>query len=355
VPHPAVLPVSQSPGILWVELTSKCPVDCVFCSRQARRGAGAHLPFTLYSALLDDLVEPRKFILNYSGESTVYPDLIPAIRRARASGAWVELVSALVTAPDSLLNQLSCSGLNRLTVSVHATDPQIFQQIYRYSSFRDLKVRLERFIELCRESPLPPAVDLAFVAMDMNLPQLQPVAALAADLRIRDMTIFPIIRRDEIPARFDAELDGLGTHRPEFGARLGSAVASVEELHPDMNITVCNAGLMARRTELGTVPIAWPWDLPSGALIYSCEQNPWETTHILSSGDVVACEVLDKTPLGNLHQQPIREIWHGDAYQRMRERYRRGEIPECRSCPWKKAYRPRPLASEILAARGLRR
>src|SRR6266404_500678 len=92
-----------TPRILWVELTSKCPFDCIFCSRQLRRGAGQHLPFDVYSSLLDSLVDPRKFILNYSGESTVYPDLIPAIRQARATGAFVELVSALASAPESLL------------------------------------------------------------------------------------------------------------------------------------------------------------------------------------------------------------------------------------------------------------
>jgi len=90
-----VLPHARTPRILWVELTSKCPFDCIFCSRRTRRGAGEHLPFGVYEALLGALVDPRKFILNYSGESTVYPDLLPAIQRARRTGAFVELVSAL--------------------------------------------------------------------------------------------------------------------------------------------------------------------------------------------------------------------------------------------------------------------
>jgi len=31
---------ARTPRTLWVELTSKCPFDCIFCSRQLRRGAG---------------------------------------------------------------------------------------------------------------------------------------------------------------------------------------------------------------------------------------------------------------------------------------------------------------------------
>ena len=31
---------ARTPRTLWVELTSKCPFDCIFCSRKMRRGAG---------------------------------------------------------------------------------------------------------------------------------------------------------------------------------------------------------------------------------------------------------------------------------------------------------------------------
>jgi len=155
---------ARTPRTLSVELTSKRPFDCVFCSRQLRRGAGQHLPFDVYTSLLDSLVDPRKFILNYSGESTVYPDLIAAIERTRSSGAFVELVSVMATAPESLLGPLSRSGLNRLTVSVHATDNEKFAEAYRHSSFDTLRSRLERFIELRRAAPQASVVDLVFVA-----------------------------------------------------------------------------------------------------------------------------------------------------------------------------------------------
>jgi radical SAM protein with 4Fe4S-binding SPASM domain len=344
---------ARTPRTLWIELTSKCPFDCIFCSRRLRRAAGTHLPFELYSALLQSLVDPRKFVLNYSGESTVYPDLIPAIRQARASGAFVELVYVLASAPESLLKPLSQSGLNRLTVSVHATDPEMFATIYRYSCFTTLRSRLERFVESCRSVPEPPAVDLAFVAMHANLGQLQSVAALAPELDLHDIMIFPVMRRDNIPVLFTKELNAGGMHRAEFEESLRTTVDGARQMHPQVRFTVCNASCVPGGGSLGEVPVPYPWELPTGALIHSCEQNPWETTHILSNGDVVACEVLDKYPLGNLVEQSITEIWNGEPYRQFRERYRRGQVPECRKCPWKRAYRPHALESEIIAERGL--
>jgi len=340
-----------------VELTSKCPFDCIFCSRQLRRGAGRHLPFEVYSSLLDALVDCRKFVLNYSGESTLYPDLIPAIQRARATGAFVEMVSVLATAPESLLGPLSQSGLSRLTVSVHATGAEKFAEVYRYGSFVTLRSRLERFLELCRaerdRNETSPVVDLAFVAMDTNLMELPSVASLASQLGLREVVIFPVMRRDPIPAQFAGELTPAGVRRPEFEERLAAVVNRTAQSHPEIRITLANESLTAGDGCLGEVPVPYPRPLPEGALIHSCEQNPWETAHVLSTGDVVACEVLDKIPLGNLLEQSIDEIWRGPSYGSFRERYRRGEVAECRACPWKRAYLPGPQASEIIAARGL--
>ena len=51
LPDPDLL-TEPLPTELWVELTSKCPFDCVFCSRRLRRGDGQHMDFALYRALL---------------------------------------------------------------------------------------------------------------------------------------------------------------------------------------------------------------------------------------------------------------------------------------------------------------
>ena len=86
-PRPA-----ETPRKVWVELTSKCPVDCIFCSRRTLRGAGEHMPYGLFESLIGQISDPRIFCLNYSGESTVYPELVPAIRLARATGSLAETI-----------------------------------------------------------------------------------------------------------------------------------------------------------------------------------------------------------------------------------------------------------------------
>src|SRR5581483_4984162 len=173
---------ARTPRVLWVELTSKCPFDCVFCSRKSRRGAGEHMPFELFERLVGQVEDPRKFLLNYSGESTVYPKLIGAIRLARSTGAAVELVTALGSAAEGLIDELSRSGLTRLTVSIHSADERGFAQIYRHSSLAAVRRNLVRFLALTRGADDRPAVNLAFVAMRRNLDQLSGVAGLASEM-----------------------------------------------------------------------------------------------------------------------------------------------------------------------------
>jgi len=62
---------ASTPRVLWVELTSKCPFDCIFCFRKSRRGSGEHLSFAVFESLIRQVRDPKKFLLNYSGESTI--------------------------------------------------------------------------------------------------------------------------------------------------------------------------------------------------------------------------------------------------------------------------------------------
>jgi len=335
-----------------VELTSKCPFDCIFCSRKSRRGSGEHLPFAVFESLVRQVQNPRKFLLNYSGESTVYPDLIAAIQLARSTGATVELVSALASAPEALLKQISTSGLNRLTVSMHAADSSTFTEIYRYSSFDAQLSRLERLMALCASVEKGPVVDLAFVAMQRNLQDLERVAGIANRLAITELSIFPVIRRDEIPIDFQDELAAAGKYNDTFRTAVAQHTERAKILFPEIAFTICDPSFAQQPGGLGEVPIPCPGTLPVGARIHSCEQNPWETVHVLSNGDVVSCEVRDRIPFGNLARQPLSEIWNGEAYSRFRSDYVAGEVAECRTCPWKTAYLPARLRGEILAARG---
>ena len=346
---------APQPRVLWIELTSKCPFDCVFCSRRLRRGAGVHMDIALYRRIIGELETPEVIRLNYSGESTHHPHIIEAIRLAAATGATTELVTALASLPERLIEPLASSGLDRLTLSLHTLDSVQYREIYRHGSIDELRRKLAAFVTASDKARLrKPLLDLAVVAMRRNLGQLLPLASFAAEIGAVAISIHPVIRRDPTPDAFVEELDS-DRLRPEFLVDLTQKVAQIQRLYPGLPLTVSTPEVNGDAC-LGDRPVPFPGRLPDGARIHSCEQNPWDTVHVLADGSVVTCEVRDRVTLGRVCAEDtgpgLTEIWRGLSYSEFRERYREGAVTECRSCPYKMAFVQRPPVPEINAAAG---
>jgi len=343
---------TATPQTLWIELTSKCPFDCVFCTRRVRFGAGTHLDFDVYKRLIGELQSPDFIGLNYSGESIHYPRLLEAIRLAAGTGASTELVTAFSTVSRPVLEGIVESGLDRLAVSLHTMDSRHYDRIYRFGSLDLLKRRIDEFLELrSRRGAKKPRLDFCFVAMNENQDQLQPVAEYAHQLGIAEISFHPILGRHLVPHDFSRERSS-NRLTDEFKEALRRTVGGVQAAFPGFAVNVLNPDLDPN-PRLSHTPAYYAPPLPAHARIYSCDQSPFETVHVLASGAVVVCEVHDEVPLGNLHQQSLGEIWHGDAYREFRRRYAAGTVAGCRMCVWKFAYVPEKWSSSIVVADGI--
>jgi MoaA/NifB/PqqE/SkfB family radical SAM enzyme len=340
------------PKILWIELTSRCPFDCVFCTRRVRFGTGRHMDFEVFRRVIGELESPDFIGLNYSGESTHYPRLIEAIELAASTGALTEVVSAFSSVPMPLLRSIVEGPLDRLAISLHTMDAQQYQEIYRYGSLDSLKRRVDEFLQLRSQlGKVRPRLDFCFVAMQDNLDQLGAVLEYAKSVGAVELDIHPVIGRHLVPHDFSRELDA--NHlRDGFKDKLRQAVRGVETANPGFAINVLNPDLDPH-PRLSHSPGYYSPLLPKDARIYTCDQSPLESVHILAGGDVVVCEVLDEIPMGNLGTQSLREIWHGARYAEFRQRYVGGGSAECRSCVWKQAYLPAPWTSAINVADGM--
>lgn len=343
------------PRVLWIELTSKCPFDCVFCSRRLRRGAGTHMDMALYARVLGELVAPEVIRLNYSGESTHHPEIVDAIRLAAATGATTELVTALGSLPDRMIEPLALSGLDRLTVSLHTLDARQFDDLYRHASLAAVLRKLGDIAAARdRAGATRPRIDLAVVAMQRNVRQLMPLARFAHQTGMAGISIHPVIRRDPTPDPFVEELDD-DRLRPEFLRDLAASIEEVRRALPDLPVAVSTPEGEGTAC-IGDRPVAYPGPLPEGARIHSCHQNPWDTVHILADGTVVTCEVRDRIAVGRIAVDAsapgLAALWNGPAYETFRAQYRQGAVPECVACPYKTAFLPGAASNEIDAAAG---
>lgn len=338
-PDVSSLRAQALPTEYWIELTSKCPFDCVFCSRAMLRGKGEHMDFQLYKSLIAQMRDPALIRLNYSGESIHYPDLSEAIALAKATGARVELVTALSSAKSNVIEALVREKLDRLTVSIHALEEGLYQSIYGFGSVSGLHENLALLQEYKRAySSSKPSLDFAFVAMDRNLSQLEQVALLAEKMGVQQIDIHPVIRRDEISDEFTEELIA-GNLTASFRHRMAMVLDWVREHYPQVSLNISSKELDTSHC-MSELPVVFPVDLPAGARIFSCEQNPWATIHVLANGDLVTCEVRDQMAMGNLTSNTLADIWRSETYNNFRRNYEAGNDEKCRTCIYKQAYQP---------------
>lgn len=300
------------------------------------------MPFDLFESIVGQLGRPHLLRLNYSGESIHYPRIVDAVRLARASGARVELVSALSAASRSTVESLVDGGLDRLSVSVHTVDEERYREIYGFGSVAGLRQRLSWL--LARRSAIGasrPLLDFAFVATDKNLADLDSVVEFALECGGLAVSIHPVIQRDLVQVEFPVEVDGRGQLRPAFVNRLSDEVSRLRHRYSGLPIDIARP--------LGCGDVLPHRDIPG---ITTCEQNPWETMHVLSNGDVVVCETLDRTVMGNLSRNSVDSVWSGDSYRRFRDSYLRGDQEECRVCPWRRHQPVDELRSAVGAGVG---
>lgn len=337
------------PRILWIELSSRCPFDCIFCTRASLRGAGEHLDFARYQRLIEELQQPEIIRLNYAGESGHYPRLAEAVALAAATGAEVELVSALASLKPERLQAALEAGLSRLTVSLHTLDAQRFQEIYRFSTLESLHQRLDQVLAWRARAPRPFLLDLAFVAMQRNLDELPALARFAAGRAIPVLAVHPLIARDPLPMGPGSEHDQAGRLAASFQSSLEERLAEARAAAPGLTIELSSAEL-AMPVALADHPQAWPGPLPAEAEIAACDQSPFDSVHLLADGRVVACEVQEKRTLGDLATHSLAAIWHGETYRQFRVDHLQGRDPVCRACIYKRACRPTPMRSALHAA-----
>ncbi len=338
---------ASHPKILWIELTSTCPFRCFFCMRRESRHPGEHMDFGLVKRILAQLREPEIIRLNNAGESIHYPHLIDAIRASKSTGARIELVTTLASAPIQLLPELLESGLDQLTVSLHTVDPDQYRRVYGFASFESFDQRLRTLLQLRAEKQSSvPAINISFVATRETLRGLPRVCRYARDLGINEIQVHRVIWRELGGKAFEYELQS-NLLTPVFRRELEEAVEGTRSLLPGIDLIYANNAL-----DEAIVPDEQPTfysrSIPADCCIADCIENPWETMNIFSNGDVLACGCRSsQQALGNLARQPLTEVWHGSLYRRFRVDYFRGRDDSCCRCPWKKVFVPAQLCAAL--------
>ncbi|MFI5351022.1 MAG: radical SAM/SPASM domain-containing protein [Elusimicrobiota bacterium] len=294
--------ISARPWQLFdIELTNKCPFSCVMCARtnNMTREQG-NMSFDTFKAVIDQYVAvnplaaaTRGTFLHHFGESLVHPEFGRFIRYAVSKGLTRASMSInpLMLTP-SIARELLESGIYSLNVSLDGHDDESFFKIRGVpNAYEKSKVNLLAFLKMKVDLGSKTIIHLGMIDFAMNRESID-----------RQKTYWE-------------NLPGIDYFRIKELRLWDGSAADVNRLAPKR---VDNSVLRATNK------------------VVSCSV-PWDQISVAWDGDVVPCcyDYDKKYVLGNVHKQPLNEIWNGERMRALRKEFISNDVsnPLCRNCP----------------------
>lgn len=209
-------PFRPYPTRLIVETTSRCNLKCAMCVKQSAgvESAEGDLSAETFQALAPAFPHLESLVLNGVGEPLLHRGLENLIRSARskmqASGSIGFQTNGLLLDEGRALSLLD-AGLDRVSVSVDALEPELFGDIRSGGSIR----AVERAFASLRRAKAELGrndfrIGMEFVAMRPNLSQLPALVEWAARREVSFIIVshlFPYDKSSLSLAAWDPNLD----------------------------------------------------------------------------------------------------------------------------------------------------
>lgn len=304
----------SNPTQLIIEPTNRCNASCPICARHFW-DEEANPPTDLNEETIDAL-EPflataDTVIAFGHGEPLIAPVFWNLVETARRFGCRVEITTNGLALDEAAIDRLIELGVAIVNISMDAVEPGALhgrrgldvaraEQTFDYLN----RAKYERGVKL-------PEGGIAVVVDRENLAELPHLLDFAADLNVKTLLVNHLVAWDE-------SLHTLSAYHEEQHMR--DTLAALKEKAKQTNVAVV---LPFEMLDDGRCPM------------------PVQTFAVRASGEVwPCCNAVFRNerysfPAGNVHQTPLRDIWNGDFYRRLRRAFFGAEQwpAHCRICP----------------------
>lgn len=307
------------PRSIYIEPTSRCNEFCQQCPRTLlSREDDRDLTFDNFCYIVDQFPVLDRVVLHGLGEPLLNKELPRMIRYLKERGTYVLFNSNGIALTLKKGQALIDAGLDEYRLSMDGSTRETYAHVRGVDAFDKIWRNVRAFITLQKEQDArKPAVSLWFTAMRENLPELPGLIELAGESGVPEVYLQRLVYFEE----------GLA-HSKQALFRRSSAeelaiVRRAEQMCKERGIRFNAAGSATPVESLVRDFGNRPW---SGC------RRPYSLTYITSSGNVLSCcfapfghrsarEYKEERVLGNVFQQPIEAIWHGERYEDFRRAF----------------------------------
>ena len=281
--YPKKFIVKDFPIHLDIEATNRCNLKCVFCDKLPYLSSDqmGDMDFDMYKRIIDEGKEHDlcSVKLSYRGEPLLHSKLPEMITYAKHQGLMdVYFNTNGMLLSENKVLQLIDAGLDRISISVDGTDPEVFERDRLGASFNKIVKNVDHLMELReRKSITYPKIRIQTV----NLPQID----------LQEYAHFWKGHCDE--------------------------VASIDYKEAD-----------EKKRKVDLIDSDW-----------ACPQL-WQRMTIEWDGTIMPCNNDDyrKLKIGNVMHMTIKHCWRDQLVEHARTSHREGKshlVEACNGCPWR--------------------
>jgi len=160
----------EKPPILAVELTSKCNLECIMCGKDNSIRVQEHMDFELFKKIIDDAQKSNvdTFQLSYYGESTLYPELIEAIKytKEKIPNSFISMNTNGLTLTPRFSKNLLDTNIDSIVISIEGNNKEEYESIRVGSSWNILRKNIKNLREMIDTNNYPAKIGIMGLNVD---------------------------------------------------------------------------------------------------------------------------------------------------------------------------------------------
>ena len=316
-----------------------CNYACVFCGEFSSLNPGTrqtpphdgHMPEAVFHRLVESAarLNVEQVSIAGMGEPLLHPHALDFFARVKAAGIRLMVTTNGSALTERHADRLIGVGIDILNVSFSAGSEDTYGAVHGARHSRQFGIVLERLRHIAAEkrrcgSSFPRLVMRCTVIKD-NIAEIGDWVDLAIECGANELVL-----QNFVPPAFGRHLVPSPDEKAAAAERLRSCAA---RMHAAGVASNCEH-MISLFEGAGSQPPTFE-GYPLGTEFY--HDHPclvgWTYAVILESGYVMPCCYCN-TPMGNIYEQSLEEIWHGEMYSAFRRRMRflpdhRHEEPSC--------------------------